>query len=73
MFRCRKSGPAESWPAALAVGEPEQEPQPRPFADAQLDYPVVQGCLLFTALSYVVINLIVDLCYPFFDPRVTAA
>ena len=37
------------------------------------DYPVVQGCLLFTALSYVVINLIVDLCYPLFDPRVTAA
>src|SRR6185437_12247774 len=25
------------------------------------DYPVVQGCLLFTALVYVTINLIVDL------------
>jgi peptide/nickel transport system permease protein len=36
------------------------------------DYPVVQGCLLFTALAYVAINLVVDLCYPFFDPRVTA-
>jgi peptide/nickel transport system permease protein len=36
------------------------------------DYPVVQGCLLFTGLIYVVINLAVDLCYPFFDPRVTA-
>ncbi|MGH8846645.1 MAG: ABC transporter permease, partial [Polaromonas sp.] len=36
------------------------------------DYPVVQGCLLFTALLYVVINLIVDLCYPLFDPRVSA-
>ena len=36
------------------------------------DYPVVQGCLLFTAMVYVVINLIVDLCYPFFDPRVAA-
>jgi peptide/nickel transport system permease protein len=36
------------------------------------DYPVVQGCLLFTGLAYVVINLAVDLCYPFFDPRVTA-
>jgi peptide/nickel transport system permease protein len=34
------------------------------------DYPVVQGCLLFTAAAYVVINLIVDLCYPLFDPRV---
>jgi peptide/nickel transport system permease protein len=36
------------------------------------DYPVVQGCLLFTAVVYVVINLIVDLCYPLFDPRVAA-
>lgn len=36
------------------------------------DYPVVQGVMLFTALTYVVINLLVDLCYPIFDPRVTA-
>jgi len=36
------------------------------------DYPVVQGCLLFTALAYVSINLLVDILYPFFDPRVTA-
>ncbi|MBY0511972.1 MAG: ABC transporter permease [Rhodospirillaceae bacterium] len=36
------------------------------------DYPVVQGCLLFTAVIYVLVNLIVDLLYPFFDPRVTA-
>jgi peptide/nickel transport system permease protein len=34
------------------------------------DYPVVQGVLLSTALIYVLINLIVDLCYPLFDPRV---
>ena len=39
---------------------------------ASRDYPVVQGCLLFTALVYVVVNLLVDLCYPIFDPRVTA-
>jgi peptide/nickel transport system permease protein len=37
------------------------------------DYPVVQGCLLFTGFAYVVINLVVDLCYPFFDPRVTTS
>lgn len=37
------------------------------------DYPVVQGCLLFTAVIYVIVNLIVDLCYPLFDPRVTAS
>jgi len=36
------------------------------------DYPVVQGCLLFTATVYVLVNLLVDLCYPIFDPRVTA-
>ena len=35
------------------------------------DYPVLQGCLLFTACIYVVINLVVDLCYPLFDPRVS--
>ena len=37
------------------------------------DYPVVQGCMLFTAAIYVVVNLVVDLCYPLFDPRVSAA
>ena len=37
------------------------------------DYPVVQGCLLFTAFIYVLVNLVVDLCYPLFDPRVSAA
>ncbi len=35
------------------------------------DYPVVQGCLLFTGLVYVLVNLAVDLIYPLFDPRVT--
>lgn len=34
------------------------------------DYPVLQGCLLFVAITYVIVNLIVDLCYPIFDPRV---
>lgn len=34
------------------------------------DYPVVQGCLLFTATVYVLVNLAVDLCYPLLDPRV---
>lgn len=37
------------------------------------DYPVVQGCLLFMALIYVLVNLVVDLCYPLFDPRIGAA
>ncbi len=37
------------------------------------DYPVVQGCMLFTAAIYVLVNLVVDLCYPLFDPRVSAS
>lgn len=36
------------------------------------DYPVIQGCLLFVAFVYVAVNLLVDLLYPIFDPRVTA-
>lgn len=36
------------------------------------DYPVIQGCLLVIAFTYVIVNLIVDLCYPIFDPRVAA-
>lgn len=36
------------------------------------DYPVVEGCLLFTAVIYVLVNLAVDLLYPLFDPRVAA-
>jgi peptide/nickel transport system permease protein len=34
------------------------------------DYPVVQGCLLFISLLYVLINLTIDLLYPLFDPRI---
>ncbi len=35
------------------------------------DYPVVQGCLLVIAFSFVFVNLIVDLLYSYFDPRIT--
>lgn len=35
------------------------------------DYPVIQGCLLLTASVFVLVNLIVDLLYPIFDPRVS--
>jgi len=34
------------------------------------DYPVVQGSILFIAVVYVFINLVVDLFYGFFDPRI---
>ncbi|MFM0741761.1 ABC transporter permease [Paraburkholderia xenovorans] len=36
------------------------------------DYPVVQGCLLVIVFAYLVINLVVDLLYPLFDPRMSA-
>ncbi|MEQ9244775.1 MAG: ABC transporter permease, partial [Nitratireductor sp.] len=34
------------------------------------DYPVLQGALLFIAAVYVLTNLLVDIAYSFFDPRV---
>lgn len=34
------------------------------------DYPVIQGAVLFIAVTYVTINLLVDLSYPLLDPRV---
>jgi peptide/nickel transport system permease protein len=35
------------------------------------DYPLVQGCVLAIALSYVVVNLLTDLAYAVIDPRVS--
>jgi peptide/nickel transport system permease protein len=34
------------------------------------DYPVVQGAVLAIALAFVVVNLLVDMCYGFLDPRI---
>ena len=34
------------------------------------DYVVVQGCILFIAVAYVVINFLVDLTYGLLDPRI---
>jgi peptide/nickel transport system permease protein len=34
------------------------------------DYPVVQGGVVFVAIVFVLINLIVDISYAFFDPRI---
>ncbi len=39
-------------------------------AIVQRDYPVVQGCLLFTAFLFVTINTLVDMLYAVLDPRV---
>ncbi len=35
------------------------------------DYPIVQGCVLILAVFVMVINLLVDVCYKWIDPRVS--
>ncbi len=35
------------------------------------DYPVVQAVVLLSALSYMLINLVVDIAYTFVDPRIS--
>lgn len=35
------------------------------------DYPVIQGFVVYIAVIYVVINLLTDLAYRYFDPRIT--
>jgi peptide/nickel transport system permease protein len=34
------------------------------------DYPVIQGLILFFSFVYIVINLLIDLSYTLFDPRI---
>jgi peptide/nickel transport system permease protein/oligopeptide transport system permease protein len=34
------------------------------------DYPMVQGCILLIAVTYVGVNLAVDLAYGILDPRI---
>ena len=34
------------------------------------DYPLVQGCILLIAVTYVTVNLFTDLAYGFLDPRI---
>lgn len=44
----------------------------RLIVDAVLarDYPVIQGVILLTSAIYVLINLLIDVCYTIFDPRI---
>ncbi len=34
------------------------------------DYPVIQGVVLLLSFTYVIVNLVVDLLYTVFDPRI---
>jgi ABC-type dipeptide/oligopeptide/nickel transport system permease component len=35
------------------------------------DYPLVQGCVLIIAISYLLVNLVTDILYHLADPRIT--
>ncbi|MES2764481.1 MAG: ABC transporter permease [Bacteroidota bacterium] len=39
----------------------------------KLDYPMIQGTVLFTAIIFVIVNVLVDILYTFLDPRVKLA
>jgi peptide/nickel transport system permease protein len=39
-------------------------------AVTQRDFPVIQGIILVTSFTYVMVNLLIDLSYRLFDPRV---
>ena len=36
------------------------------------DYPMVQGGVLFIAITFSIVNLLVDLLYAYIDPRIKA-
>lgn len=36
----------------------------------RLDFPMIQGVVLFTAVVFIVINILVDVLYAFLDPRI---
>jgi ABC-type dipeptide/oligopeptide/nickel transport system permease component len=39
-------------------------------AVVQMDFPLIQGAILFMAVFYMASNLIVDILYVFVDPRI---
>jgi peptide/nickel transport system permease protein len=34
------------------------------------DYPIIQGVILVFSAAYVMVNLLIDVCYTFLDPRI---
>jgi peptide/nickel transport system permease protein len=34
------------------------------------DYPIIQGCMIFIAIIYILVNLLVDISYAFLNPKV---
>ncbi len=39
----------------------------------EFDSPVVLGCVLFTAITFVTINILIDILYAYLDPRVSVS
>jgi len=39
-------------------------------AISERNYPVIQGCVLVIAVTYVLVNLLVDVAYGLADPRI---
>jgi peptide/nickel transport system permease protein len=37
---------------------------------SQRDYPLIQGCILVILVTYMLVNLVVDLLYAYIDPRI---
>ena len=52
-------------------GKPEPEPNGKLIIDAVFnrDYAVVQGVVLVTATAYILLNLLADMAYFVFNPR----
>jgi peptide/nickel transport system permease protein len=40
------------------------------WAIFQRDYPTVQGTVLFIAVMFMLVNLVVDILYAYLDPRI---
>jgi len=63
-------------PLARRSGQLPLYADARPRRDAghhiRRDYPVLQGFILFIAIVYSLINLVVDVSYGVIDPRVRA-
>ncbi len=43
---------------------------PMKLAIITRDYPLIQGCILFILVVFVLINLLVDVLYAYIDPRI---
>ena len=63
--RCRIDAPGFGVPDHV----PNYESQEMAPALAR-DYPLVQGCILLIAVTYVTVNLVTDLLYGVVDPRI---